>query len=49
MFVIKSTYKGRFLMSRTKRIIINLLITAVIGFAVFYITLPAINLQSKEF
>ena len=31
------------------RVIINLLITLVIGFVVFYMTLPAINLCAKEF
>ena len=31
------------------KILINLLITAVLGFVYFYITLPAINPQSTEF
>lgn len=36
-------------MKKPVRIIINLAITAVIGFIVFYATLPALNIQSKEF
>lgn len=36
-------------MKKSVRVIINLAITAVIGFIVFYATLPALNIQSKEF
>ncbi len=36
-------------MKKPVRIIINLATTAVIGFIVFYATLPALNIQSKEF
>ncbi len=36
-------------MNKTKKILISLLITLVIGFVAFYVTLPALNLQSQEF
>ena len=35
--------------SRAGKLLINLLITAVVGFVYFYVTLPAINLQASEF
>lgn len=31
------------------KILVNLLVTAVVGFVYFYVTLPAINLQATEF
>ena len=31
------------------KILLNLLVTAVVGFLYFYITLPALNLQATEF
>jgi len=36
-------------MSKQTQIIVSLIITAVIGFAYFYLTLPAINLRSPDF
>lgn len=36
-------------MKRTKKILLSLLITLVIGFIAFYFTLPAINPRSEEF
>ena len=35
--------------SRAGKLLINLLVTAVVGFVYFYVTLPAINLQASEF
>ena len=41
---------GRFrLKSRAGRVIVNLLVTALVGFLYFYVTLPALNPQAKEF
>lgn len=34
---------------RVKKVLINLLVTAIVGFVYFYIKLPAINFQSQEF
>lgn len=36
-------------MKKSKPLLLSLLITAVIGFVVFYFELPAINLQNSEF
>ena len=35
--------------SRAGKLLINLLVTAVVGFVYFYVALPAINLQASEF
>ncbi len=34
---------------RAKRVLINLLVTAAVGFVYFYLKLPAINFQSEQF
>ena len=35
--------------SRAGKLLINLLVTAVVGFVYFYVALPPINLQASEF
>ena len=41
--------KPRKNLSKPGKILINLLVTAVVGFIYFYLGLPAINLQSPDF
>lgn len=45
----KKAKKTRKPMGGIKRLFLNLLVTAIIGFIYFYVTLPAINLQAQEF
>ena len=35
--------------SKFGKILVNLIVTAVVGFLYFYVALPAINLQSSDF
>ena len=35
--------------SKLGKILINLIVTAVVGFLYFYVALPPINLQSSDF
>ena len=35
--------------SKGGKIVFNLVITLIVGFVYFYLTLPAINLQSSDF
>ena len=36
-------------MGRVGRLLVSLLVTALVGFVYFYVTLPAINPQSSDF
>ena len=35
--------------SKLGKVLVNLIVTAVVGFLYFYVTLPPLNLQSSEF